>query len=163
MWNYMCIRLLINWSDSTKMHGATIRFKDTPTSLVFCWYKYLEPHDFRHALATETVKSSVLDSEKVHSVLSYLCIVTWLFVTGIWSQSAVSYYRLIMIQYRPWYMEQNLVLKHSGLQTGTVQIPLDTMYGGPQSWMAWIYCGRTALFVTYDCAMRYCCILLKWL
>jgi len=26
MWNYMCIRLLINWSDSTKkMHGATIR------------------------------------------------------------------------------------------------------------------------------------------
>jgi len=30
-------------------------------------------------------------------------------------------------------MEQNLVLKYSGLQTGTVQIPLDTMYGGPQS------------------------------
>jgi len=26
MWNYMCIRWLINWSDSTKMHGATIRF-----------------------------------------------------------------------------------------------------------------------------------------
>ena len=25
MWNYMCIRWLINWSDSTKMHGATIR------------------------------------------------------------------------------------------------------------------------------------------
>jgi len=27
MWNYMCIRWLINRSDSTKMHGATIRFK----------------------------------------------------------------------------------------------------------------------------------------
>ena len=26
MWNYMCIRWLINWSISTKMHGATIRF-----------------------------------------------------------------------------------------------------------------------------------------
>ena len=26
MWNYMCIRWLRNWSDSTKMHGATIRF-----------------------------------------------------------------------------------------------------------------------------------------
>jgi len=26
MWNYMCIRWLINWSDSTKIHGATIRF-----------------------------------------------------------------------------------------------------------------------------------------
>ena len=26
MWNYMCIRWLINWSDSTKMHGAKIRF-----------------------------------------------------------------------------------------------------------------------------------------
>ena len=26
MWNYMCIRWLINWSDSTIMHGATIRF-----------------------------------------------------------------------------------------------------------------------------------------
>ena len=26
MWNYMCIRWLINWSDSTKMHGATIRY-----------------------------------------------------------------------------------------------------------------------------------------
>ena len=26
MWNYMCIRWFINWSDSTKMHGATIRF-----------------------------------------------------------------------------------------------------------------------------------------
>ena len=25
MSNYMCIRWLINWSDSTKMHGATIR------------------------------------------------------------------------------------------------------------------------------------------
>jgi len=23
MWNYMCIRWFINWSDSTKMHGAT--------------------------------------------------------------------------------------------------------------------------------------------
>jgi len=28
MWNYMCIRWLMNWSDSAKMHGATIRFKD---------------------------------------------------------------------------------------------------------------------------------------
>ena len=27
MWNYMCIRWLINWSDSTKMHGATVRIK----------------------------------------------------------------------------------------------------------------------------------------
>jgi len=26
MWNYMCIRWLINWSDSTKMRGATVRF-----------------------------------------------------------------------------------------------------------------------------------------
>jgi len=26
MWNYMCIRWWTNWSDSTKMHGATIRF-----------------------------------------------------------------------------------------------------------------------------------------
>jgi len=26
MWNYICIVWLINWSDSTKMHGATIRF-----------------------------------------------------------------------------------------------------------------------------------------
>jgi len=26
MWNYMCIHWLINWSDSTKMHSATIRF-----------------------------------------------------------------------------------------------------------------------------------------
>jgi len=32
MWNYMCIRWLINWSDSTKMHGATIRFKTQYTS-----------------------------------------------------------------------------------------------------------------------------------
>ena len=30
MWNYMCIRWLINWSDSTKMHGATIRFIHNP-------------------------------------------------------------------------------------------------------------------------------------
>ena len=30
MWNYMCIRWLINWSDSTKMHGSTIRF-------IFLW------------------------------------------------------------------------------------------------------------------------------
>jgi len=26
VWNYLCIRWLINWSDTTKMHGATIRF-----------------------------------------------------------------------------------------------------------------------------------------
>jgi len=35
MWNYMCIRWLINWSDSTKMHGATIRFI-LVTSFIFC-------------------------------------------------------------------------------------------------------------------------------
>ena len=26
IWNYMCILWLINWNNSTKMHGATIRF-----------------------------------------------------------------------------------------------------------------------------------------
>jgi len=35
MWNYMCIRRLINWSDSTKMHGATIRFIDTFSFIYF--------------------------------------------------------------------------------------------------------------------------------
>ena len=43
-------------------------------------------------------------------------------------------------------MEQNLVLNYSGLQTGTVQIPLETMYGGTKSWMVWIDCGKTVLF-----------------
>jgi len=28
MWNYICIPWLINWSDSTKMHGATIRLTE---------------------------------------------------------------------------------------------------------------------------------------
>jgi len=50
--------------------------KDTPTSLVYCWYKYLEPHDFRDALESKTVKCLVLDSGKVHSVPSFLCTVT---------------------------------------------------------------------------------------
>jgi len=36
MWNYMCIRWLINWSDSTKMHGATIRFIVQNAFRVFC-------------------------------------------------------------------------------------------------------------------------------
>jgi len=35
MWNCMCIRWLINWSDSTKMHGATIRFKVASSWILF--------------------------------------------------------------------------------------------------------------------------------
>lgn len=58
---------------------GTLSKEDTPTSVVYClycWYKFLEPHDFREVLRTKTVKHLVLDSEKVHSVLSFICIVT---------------------------------------------------------------------------------------
>jgi len=38
MWNYTCIRWLINWSDSTKIHGATVRFMYKIVLLtVFLW------------------------------------------------------------------------------------------------------------------------------
>jgi len=43
MWNYMCIGWLINWSDSTKMHGATIRFI-LPKCLDKCQY-WIESRD----------------------------------------------------------------------------------------------------------------------
>jgi len=32
IWNYMCFLWLIHWSDTTKMHGATIRFTDVVVS-----------------------------------------------------------------------------------------------------------------------------------
>ena len=38
MWNYMCIRWLINLSDSTKMHGAAIRFINFLCSWVNLWF-----------------------------------------------------------------------------------------------------------------------------
>jgi len=41
MWNYMCIRWLINWSNSTKMHSATIRFISVffALKLVLCSFR----------------------------------------------------------------------------------------------------------------------------
>ena len=44
MWNYMCILWLINWSDSTKIHGATIRF------ILTYWLHILHRNSPLHAL-----------------------------------------------------------------------------------------------------------------
>jgi len=69
--NCMCGETVIRGSDKRSplnvyicsFSYGTVSKEDTPSSFVYCWYKYLEPHDFGDALAIETVK---LDSENVH-------------------------------------------------------------------------------------------------
>ena len=50
MWNYMCICWLINWSDSTKMHGATIRFIDIMNFKIsqICWIPFYLVQQFNN-------------------------------------------------------------------------------------------------------------------
>ena len=60
----------------------TVSKEDTSISLVYCWWKCLEPHNFRDALVVKT--------ENVHLQLLFLCIGTWHFVCDRYLESISS-------------------------------------------------------------------------
>jgi len=75
MLNYMCICWLINWNDSTKMHGATIRFIVTQhvvrlTSWLLVAESFLRSHFFHRwsINSPQIMKPEVSRSEIYHSV-----------------------------------------------------------------------------------------------
>ena len=87
MWNYMCIRWLINWSDSTKMHGATIRI------IAFCLQKYMgfafkKPlflnlthpcRQYKGLTDSNSIEQNPSSESKWHSVKKFSAFYTWVF------------------------------------------------------------------------------------